>query len=263
MLAKVLKYDLKFVYKILIIFYILILFSASLTRIFWLFDDSFILNILGSIFSGVTISFIFSILINNLMRLWARMVTNVYGDESYLTHTLPVSKKTIYLSKFLSSIITMLTSVTVILLALFIAYYSKENMEFLKESLNMVATIYNSSVLRLIIVVFIVFFLEMSFVVQAGYTGIIIGHKSNNHKMLKTIIYGFCIYLLTNAFIILLLFLFGFFNPDIMNLFKTVNTLDIKIIKDIMFGAIALYTVLIFIFYIIDINLFKKGVNVE
>ena len=45
------------------------------------------------------------ILINNLMRTWVRFRHNLYGDESYLTHTLPVERKTIYLSKFITSII--------------------------------------------------------------------------------------------------------------------------------------------------------------
>ena len=45
-----------------------------------------------------------NIILNNLMRLWARFKNNFYGDESYLTHTLPINKKTLYLSKtFLTS----------------------------------------------------------------------------------------------------------------------------------------------------------------
>ena len=49
--------------------------------------------------------------INTLMRVWARTVRNVYKDEAYLTHTLPVEKSKIYLSKFIAAIITMFTSV--------------------------------------------------------------------------------------------------------------------------------------------------------
>ena len=101
MLGKVLKYDLKYIYKVLIVFYLLTLVFALFTRLFWSFDNSAILNILGFIASGTMISFIISILINNMMRAWARFIKNIYGDESYLTHTLPISKKTIYLSKFL------------------------------------------------------------------------------------------------------------------------------------------------------------------
>lgn len=263
MLSKVLKYDLKFVYKVLIVFYFLVIFFAILTRLFFSFEDSFILNVLAKIFSGFTISFMFSILINNLMRLWARFIKNCYSDESYLTHTLPVSKKCIYASKFITSIVTMLTSVLIILLSIFIAYYSKENMLALKSALNIIATMYESSVIGLILIVFFVFFLEMVFAVQSGYFGIIVGHNSNNNKMAKTIIYGFLIYLFTNALIILGLFIGGLFNSNLMNLFKTIDVVNIRLIKNIMYGAMVVYLLIIVIFYIVNISIFKKGVNVD
>ena len=118
MLSKVLKYDLKFVYKVLLVFYSLVIFFAILTRLCFSFENSFILNILANIFSGFTISFMFSILINNLMRLWARFIKNCYSDESYLTHTLPINKKTIYASKFsfCKSFIIFSTSIGILIL---------------------------------------------------------------------------------------------------------------------------------------------------
>ena len=135
MLKKLLKYDLQNIYKVLIVFYSLSLFFGVLTRIFFGIENSFIMNIIGQICSGTVIAMIFNILINNLMRLWHRFKSNFYGDESYLTHTLPVDKKTLYLSKFLASIITLFSSVVVIGITLFIAYYSKENIEVIKNLL--------------------------------------------------------------------------------------------------------------------------------
>ena len=107
MLKKLLKYDLENIYKVLIIFYSLALIFGILTRIFLNIENSFIMNIIGQICSAITISMIFNILINNLMRLWVRFKNNFYGDESYLTHTLPIDKKTLYLSKILASFITL------------------------------------------------------------------------------------------------------------------------------------------------------------
>ena len=97
MLKKLLKYDLQNIFKFLIIFYGLALFFGILTRIFLSIDNSFIMNLIGQICSGACISMMFSILINNLMRLWVRFKQNLYGDESYLIHTLPVDKKVLYL----------------------------------------------------------------------------------------------------------------------------------------------------------------------
>ena len=117
MLTKLLKYDIKTINKVLIIFYGLSIFFSVLTRIFFMIDNSVIMNVIAHICSGATISMIFNILINNLMRLWVRFKQNLYGDEAYLTHTLPVTKKQLYLSKFIISITSLLISVLVIFLS--------------------------------------------------------------------------------------------------------------------------------------------------
>ena len=263
MLKKLLKYDLKWIFKLLIIFYSIALAFSIFTRIFFSIDNSTIFNILGQICSGVTVSFIFSILINNIMRCWARFIKNIYSDESYLTHTLPIEKKTIFISKFLTGIITMLTSVLVILIVLFIAYYSKENLEWLKSSLNILATIYNSTIIKLVLVIFLVFFLEMVFTIVVGYIGILLGHRSNNNRIVKSIIYGFISYALTQIFSLLIIFIFGLFNQDIMNLFITNDIGNIDILKGIMYGAIVLYTIYLIIYYVIGVKLFNKGIDVD
>ena len=71
MLQKLLKYDLKYIYKVLVVFYILVIFFAIFTR-FMLYKDIAIIKIFGQVCSGITISMIISIIINNIMRLWAR-----------------------------------------------------------------------------------------------------------------------------------------------------------------------------------------------
>lgn len=263
MLAKVLKYDLKYIYKVLIVFYILSLLFAGLTRILFCFSSSLILNILAQISSGVTISMIFNIIINNIMRTWTRFIKNIYGDESYLTHTLPISKRVIYISKFFSGVITMLTSIVVIIITITIAYYSKENLNIIKESLNMIAYTYDSSIIKLLLTIFIILFLQMTYIIQAGYTGIILGHKKNNHKIVKSIIYGMIIYMAFQIFTLFVIFITALFNKDIMNLFITNGPIDINIAKKILMLGIFIYFLYLYILYFIDVKLIRKGVNVE
>ena len=94
MLKKLLKYDLQSINIVLIVFYGLSIFFSILTRIFLSIENSFIFNVIGQICNGTMIAMMFNIIINNLIRLWVRFKQNFYGDESYLTHTLPVEKKT-------------------------------------------------------------------------------------------------------------------------------------------------------------------------
>ena len=263
MLKKLIKYDLENIYKVLVIFYILSLFFAILTRLFLSIEDSFILNIIGKILSGVTISMIFNILINNLMRLWVRFKNNFYGDESYLTHTLPVSKKTLYLSKFLTSFITLFTSILVIGLTLFIAYYSKENITLVKNILLPVLNIYNSSIIKILLAFLFIFFLEFLSALQSGYTGIILGFKMNNAKTPFSVLYGFITYMISQVFALFMIFITGLFNKNIMDLFYTNEIINVDTIKVIIYLTIVIYSIITLIWYFINTNLFQKGVNVD
>lgn len=263
MLKKLIKYDLENTYKVLIIFYILSLFFAVLTRIFLNIDDSFIMDIIGKICSGISMSMIFNILINNLMRLWSRFKNNFYGDESYLTHTLPITKNTLYLSKVLSSIITLFTSILVIGLTLFVAYYSKENVEIIKNLLLPLANAYDSTIINILLAFLFIFFLEFANALQSGYTGIILGHKMNNIKTGFSVLFGFVTYIVTQIFVLLITFIVALFNSDIMNLFYTTEIIDVDIIKTMIYLAIIIYTVTLFVGYLINLKLFNKGVNVD
>ena len=160
MLGKLLKYDLKWLYKVLIVFYILALIFSLIGRGFNSIENSVLFNILAQISFGIAISMMVSSLINCLMRSWVRFIYNTYKDESYLTHTLPVKKNTIYLSKVLTSIICMLTTTIIIGVCLFICYYSEANIEALKSMLELAADTYNTTVINLLLIIFAVLFLE-------------------------------------------------------------------------------------------------------
>ena len=263
MLKKLIKYDLESVLKFLVIFYSLALFFSILTRIFFSIDNSLIMNIIGQVCSGTTISMIFSILINNLIRLWIRFKNNFYGDESYLTHTLPIKKSTLYLSKTISSIIILFTSTLIIALVLFIAYYSKENIEVLKSVLLPLANVYGSTMIGLILQFLFIFFLELANALQAGYMGIILGHKMNNKKVGYSVLFGFLAYMATQVFVLLLTFIEAIFNEDLMNLFYTMEMINIDTIKLVIYLAFVIYSLTLVIGYMINLKLFKKGVNVD
>jgi len=263
MLKKLLKYDLLYNNKVLIIFYILSIISSILTRILFSVDNSTIFNIIAQILSGFTISMMFNILINNIIRCWVRFKNNLYGDESYLTHTLPIKKYKIYLSKFISSFISLLISVCVITLTLFIAYYSKENLEIIKNLLKVFANQFNLTIIGFILGVILILFLEILTMLQSGYTGIIIGHKYNNYKIPLSILFGFITYVVMQMVLLAIIYVIALFNQDIMNLFITNTLNNIKMIRYILIFSISVYSLFTIILCFINIRLFNKGVNVE
>lgn len=262
MLKKLLKYDLKWCFKPLIVFYILAIFFSIITRIVESFEQSLILLIIDKICSGVVIAMLANILINCFMRNWVRFIRNIYKDESYLTHTLPVSKNMIYLSKVLTGIITLLISFIVIITCIAIVSLNKNSWEALKQSLEESAIFFDCSVFSLIIVAVITIFFEFLFLQMSGILGIIIGHKSNNLKIIKSIVIGFGIYMILSSVSLAVLYIAGCLNPDIMSMFNNME-INSNAIKGTMVIGIVLYAIYNFIVYFVGNNLLKKGVNID
>ncbi len=262
MLGKLIKYDCRNILnKGLIVFYALAVFFGLLTRLFLGFENSLALHIIGKICSGVTISMFFNILINNLMRMWVRFKYNLYGDESYLTHTLPIEKSTHYAAKFIASLITTLASTAVILLTAFIAYYSKDFWETVKAMLSPIIDMFGNKIIVLLIVIL---FLEFFNILQCGFTGIILGHKMNSAKTGFSVLLGFMIYCASQTITVLTVLAVAIFNEDLMKIFTTGNAIISGDTANlVLYLATGVYTALIIAGFILNTKLLKQGVNVD
>ena len=196
MLKKLLKYDLRWLLKIIVIFHGLGLFFACIGRLIDLLPESLFFTIISGIFKGTAISMVVSSIINTIIRSWVRFTNNLYKDESYLTHTLPIKKETHFLSKVLSSIIVIGISVVVCIISVVIMYLNKNTIELIKQSLNILSQNLNGSIVLLILLVLLVLFLEVVFIVLCGLFGIVYGNSFNQKKLLKSFVFGFMIYMI-------------------------------------------------------------------
>lgn len=197
------------------------------------------------------------------MRIWSRFIKNIYKDESYLTHTLPVNKGAIYTSKILATIITMVTSVIIILICLAICFLTKDNIDVLKQSIEATAIYFNSSISSFLITIIITLFFELLFAVFAGIFGIILGYGTNNVKLGKSIIFGFIAYIIPSMLTLVGIFVIGLFNPDVMALFNNITGFSTEAVKVVLLGGIAMYATYIMVYYLLGRKLLKKGVNVD
>ncbi len=264
MLNKLLKYDLKYMIKNMSIFYILSIFFALTTRILFNIEKSVIISILGQISVGCMFAMIVNTLINTMMRSWIRFRDSLYKDESYLTHTLPVTKNELYNSKFIQTLIFFFISFVVILISLFIAYYSKENWLVITNYIRTITTGLNLSTSFFITMAIIIIFLEVFNAIQCGFLGIILGHKMNNGKIGYSVLFGFITYLLAQGLILGLVFVYGIFDSTVMELFKTATiNIDVTAFKTLAIVSSLLYIIIIFIMNILCKKELSKGVNVE
>lgn len=257
MLRKIFKYDFISIMKFLLIFYGLSLFFGLLTRLFFSFNNSLFLNIIAQIFNGASISMMCSIVINNLMRVWVKFSQSFYKDESYLIHTLPISKKDLYLSKILTGFISLFISFIVIVANCLIMYGTKENFNFLKE-----VVFINQNVTLLLITLIGVIFLELINLVQSGFTGLLIGNRKNNYKIGLSILFGGISYFVLQIIVLLIYLFVGVFDNRIYDVLLSSNE-DFELIKVIINYGLVIYLIPFVLNIILNIKIFNKGVDVE
>ena len=267
MLKKLYYYDLKWSLKIITIFLGLGLAFAVFGRIFQLLPDSIMFEVLGAICNGTSLSLTISAIFNCVIRAWVRLNLTMYKDESYLTHTIPVSISTHFLSKVLATITVIVISMIFLVLVVFIMYYSKENFEALKSLLNVVSGTMDISVVGFLILVILVILFEVIFIVFSGFFGAVYGNSYNKKRVLKTLVYAFGAYFICSAFSIIIMLLSTLFNEDLYNV-VFVNTQDVvniglDILKAILSVGLLLYIgYCILLYYLTDRKL-KQGINID
>ncbi len=263
MLIKLLKYDLKYMVKNMSIFYILGLFFAITTRILFSIEQTFIIKLIGQISLGCMFSMIASIIINVMMRSWVRFRDSIYKDEAYLTHTLPVTKNDIYNSKFIQTILFSIVGLIVIIITMFISYYTKDRWESLTTMISKISQGLDYNKVLLVISFITIIFLEAYNGIQSGFLGLILGHKNNNNKLFFSVLFGLIVYILSQTIVVLFIYITGIFDKDIMKLFTSKELIDTGSLKLLIIISIIAYTLIIFIMNLICKKELNKGVNIE
>ena len=263
MLNKLLKYDLKYMIKNMCVFYILALFFALTTRLLSLPEQSVMISIIGKISSGCMIAMVANIIINVMMRSWVRFRDSIYKDEAYLTHTLPVTKNNIYDSKFLQALIFFIISFVIVIICIFISYYSKEWWSLIKNYISTITTGLNMNTTLFVVSTLSIIFLEIFNAIQCGFLGIILGYRMNNMKVGYSVIFGFITYLIAQSIVLLSAFIVGLFNKSVMDLFKNTILMDTKALKILIIVAITVYLIIIVLMKLLCKKELNKGVNIE
>ena len=264
MLIKLLKYDLKYMIKNMSVFYILAIFFAITTRLLSLPEQSVMIGIISNLSIGCLVAMIINIAINVMMRSWVRFRDSLYKDEAYLTHTLPVTKSDLYNSKFIQTLIFFFIGFIVVLLSLFIAFYTPDTWAIIRDYIKTITIGFNMSTLFFISMAIIIIFEELFNAILCGFLGIILGYKMNSGKVGFSVLFGFIIYLVAQSIVLGLVFVYGLLDPSIMELFKSrVININVESFKSLAVVSSILYLIIISVISIICKKILKKGVNIE
>ena len=255
------KYDLKKMFKLLTLFYVIAIILTTITRIFSIFDYMLIFNIFKYIFSALSYAVWSHIFVQTFVQIILRFTSNFYGYESYLTHTLPVSKNQLLLSKFISSIVVTFTTIIVLLCCVFIMFFSPDNMQIISTFITSSLNDLQLSPALFIILIVAIFFVEICAIISMCFAGIIIGKQFNNNKNIKSllIISGFYLSSIIITFILAIV-LFAIMG-QLSSLFN--NAISGSNILAILILGLVLYIAFTIIFYFVSKKQFEKGVNVD
>jgi hypothetical protein len=238
--------------------YLLITFVTAITaRIAANFTSTMMGMIINEICACLFISAFIATIINLIMRSWVRFYLNIYKDESYLTNTLPVKKSTIYNAKIISFILSILFNFFILTICFLIFYLNDTSIITLKELFSS----YEKTILVILICILVL--LEIFNIIVCGINGIIIGNRSNNHKVLKAIFIGVCIYWLISILILFIFYIISLFNNNISALFSYDGVYNFNSFKSLMYISIIIYIIIDLILYNIGKNILNKGVNIE
>ena len=265
MLNRLMKYDLRRTLKFLVVFILLSLFFGGLTRFIGTLGDSLALEVIKGICNGTAISMMCSLCINCFMRSWVMFRASLYGDESYLSHTLPVKREAHYVSKALTALICLFVSMIVVIGVLFIMFWSDSTKQLLAGFLDSFALFFDVPAWSIVVAIFAILFFEFFNMLQCGFTGIILGHRFNRSKVLFSVLFGFAAYMVTQVIVIIVMLLIGFLNSDMMKVFHTDDLAQLKPEVLVAFTLIgtALYVIFSAVGFVINARLLKKGVNVD
>ena len=261
MLMKLMKYDFKWINKVMYIYFIVLPIISIAVKIVESLEQNLLLLIIDKIVSAMFISCVVSILITCIMRIWSRFINNIYKDESYLTHTLPVTKNQIFNAKIIAALLSLLLSSIVIIACIAFVYINPETIDSLKFMYQSLVDVYGFVfAICFILGIALLIYLELLYFMLAGIFGIVLGYKSNNYKTLKSIVVGITSYIVLNSIsFIILEFMSKFVDFTIVaDGFPSTNSL-----KVIGLSFIIIYLIYNLLYYFTSKYLFNKGVNIE
>ena len=261
MLGKLLKKDLNRNMRWMWILFVSTILVAGITRGFKELGESIMFfKILGIFFDSVFYSLVVNVIIQPFLRNFLNFTKSFYGDESYLTHTLPATKTQLITSKFLTAIIEITLGFACLVTSLLIMFYTPTMFDKLGIFISIMfgSKLSVALVLTLFIVMVVVEFLMF---ISLIYFSIVIAYRSKERRVLKTFLLTLLMSLASITILSVVMMVVLAING--VKLTSATLTLSSSVFTDVMITGIVVYSLIGMLFYFITRRAFNKGVNVD
>ena len=261
MLSKLLKKDLNRNMRWMWILFVSTILVAGITRGFKELGETIaFFKILGIFFDSVFYALAVNVILQPFLRNFLNFSKSFYSDESYLTHTLPVTKNELITSKFLTAIIEITLGFVTLVAALLIMFASPTTLTTLKLLLSTIIT-GNFSVVAILIVFVLLIIVEFLMFISLIFLSIVIAYRAKEKRVLRT-------FLLTagmsmGAISILSIFLIAVLAINNVKLNTATLVLSNTAFFSVIITGIAVYIAIAALCYFLTKKEFNKGVNVD
>ena len=260
MLGKVLKYDLKALCRYLIPLYAVLFGLGIMIRLLGFFDNvSIIAIICGLMIVALVVLSCLSFVFNGIFSV-KYYLENLFKDEGYLTHTLPVKKGTLLFSKVLASLVTFSMTALVLIISLIVAFYQKGLFVDVVKVLNL--SIYGMTVYEFLLFMIVYGIIGYVATILMVYAAIAIGYSRSSNKLVSSVVWGLIFYFVMEFLYLGLLGIIMIINPTF------ISNLDnsVFMMKDLItfFSIFMVFTALIGgVYYYISYRFMDKKLNLE
>ncbi|CCY47190.1 uncharacterized protein BN793_00170 [Firmicutes bacterium CAG:822] len=260
MLGKVLKYDLKALCRYLIPLYAVLFGLGIMIRLLGFFDNvSIIAIICGLMIVALVVLSCLSFVLNGIFSV-KYYLENLFKDEGYLTHTLPVKKGTLLFSKVLASLVTFSMTALVLIISLIVAFYQKGLFVDVVKVLNL--SIYGMTVYEFLLFMIVYGIIGYVATILMVYAAIAIGYSRSSNKLVSSVVWGLIFYFVMEFLYLGLLGIIMIINPTF------ISNLDnsVFMMKDLItfFSIFMVFTALIGgVYYYISYRFMDKKLNLE
>lgn len=260
MLGKVLKYDLKALCRYLIPLYAVLFGLGIMIRLLGFFDNvSIIAIICGLMIVALVVLSCLSFVLNGIFSV-KYYLENLFKDEGYLTHTLPVKKGTLLFSKVLASLVTFSMTALVLIISLIVAFYQKGLFVEVVKVLNL--SIYGMTVYEFLLFMIVYGVIGYVATILMVYAAIAIGYSRSSNKLVSSVVWGLIFYFVMEFLYLGLLGIIMIINPTF------ISNLDnsVFMMKDLItfFSIFMVFTALIGgVYYYISYRFMDKKLNLE
>lgn len=263
MLKKVIKYDFKAMLKELLPLYLIITILSIVYRVFDVIGTH--VKIIQYITTTMLFLFVITcigIFIYTFIVSIKRFYNNLLKEEGYLTHTLPVEKWKLIISKLIVSLLFFLFTTMVVTIAILVAFYQKGMIDMI---INFIQPISESLTVSIpTILAGIILFLSVGYMnsLMMVYFGLTLGFAQNTGKLGYSVLFTIVAYMISQILTSILLVLLIVINPDIFNYLNTAvppTNFLYQILGVSLIGSLS-----VFIIYYVVINIvMNKKLNLE